>query len=167
MPEQITGASVVLDGLDCLHLAGPLAEYLRARTRRDGGVPPRLRSIAEIVQVTAAQYRAANPDGSDIGTDEFRNRANASLCATSADTWLTVEQAAELLRLSPSYTRRLCRQRTLYSVRAAGRGAWVVSEASALELLAEYHRRRQDREDAETAAPRAPHAGRGAGRAAA
>lgn len=136
MAVAVRGNALVLDGHDCLHLAAPLARYIAEQGRRDGGVPPRLREIAENIMITARAYQAEAMAGSDAGTIEFRGGATSGLCATSA-TWLTVEQTAELLGCSAEYVRRLCRQRALYGVRAAGKGAWRVEEAGVLERLSE------------------------------
>lgn len=134
MPTPLRGPSLILDGQDCAHLAIPLARYIAEQTRRDGAVPPRLREIAESVLVTAHAHRASVLAGADPGTGEFRNGACDAPYATSA-AWLTVEEAAARLSVSAGYVRRLCRQRALTSVRAAGKGAWLVDEAAVLELL--------------------------------
>lgn len=136
MAEVIRGPVVVLDGADCLHLASLLARGLAEQARRDGGVPPRLHAVAEKVLVVARAHRSDVLAGSDAGTDRFRNDVSGAPCASSV-TWLTVEQTAELMACSTSYVRRLCRRRALTSVRAAGKGAWLVDEAAVLELLGE------------------------------
>lgn len=137
MPEIVRGPSLLLTGGDCLYLAGPLNRHLADVRRRDGGVPPRLAAIAEQVALLASDYRAT-AHSSDIGTDRFRDDGPGALCFTSA-TWLTVEEAAQMLRLSPSYVRRLLRQRALAGVRSgSGRGAWMVDEAAAAEWRDEH-----------------------------
>lgn len=136
MAVAVAGNSLILDGGDCMHLAAPLARYLAEQARRDGGVPPRLRELAENIMITARAYRDEALNGSDTGTAGFRDGVTSGLCATSA-AWLTVEATAELLSCSPEYVRRLCRQRALYSVRAADKGAWMVDETAVLERLGE------------------------------
>ncbi len=133
MAVPVRGPGLFLSGADCLRLAGPLARYIAEQARRDGGVPPRLREIAEAVLATGQSYRA-EMTGPGVGTSGFRDDQGGASCATSA-TWLTVERTAELLGCSTEYVRRLCRQRALHSVRAAGGGAWLVDEAAVLERL--------------------------------
>ncbi|WP_328746401.1 helix-turn-helix domain-containing protein [Streptomyces sp. NBC_00285] len=136
MAEFVNGPVVVLDGADCLHLAPLLARGLKEQGRRDGGVPPRLQAIAEMVLAGARTYRAAALAGSDAGTDQFRDGVPDAPCVSSA-LRLTAEEAAGLLRCSPGYVRRLCRQGTLAGVRTAGKGAWLVDEAAVLERVGE------------------------------
>lgn len=137
MPEIVRGPLLILDGLDALYMAGPLNKHLAEARRRDGGVPPRLASIAEQVALMASNYRAT-VHGSDVGTDRFRDDGQGALCSVSA-TWLTVEEAAQMLCVSPSYVRRLLRQRALAGVRSgSGRGAWMVDEAAAAEWRDEH-----------------------------
>lgn len=144
MPMRLPAESLVLDPLDCLHLAGPLGAYLRDAARRDGGVPPRLALIAENVHVIAARYRSEVLAGTGIGTDRFRDEASGTPCVTSA-TWLTAEQAARMMRCSAGFVRRLCRERTLTGVKADGIGAWRVDEASVAEWL-DVRRREAERD---------------------
>lgn len=134
MPVPVRGPSLVLDGPDCGYLAAVLARYIADQARRDGGVPPRLRSIAESVLATASAYRTDVLASSDPGTSRFRESETGASSAPSA-AWLTVEQTAARLDLSPEYVRRLCRNQTLTSVRTAGGGAWLVDETAVLELL--------------------------------
>jgi excisionase family DNA binding protein len=134
MAVPVRGPSLILDGADCAHLAVPLARYIAEQGRRDGGVPPRLRTLAESVLTTAHAYRTDVLAGSDHGTSGFRPDVVDASCAPSA-AWLTVEQTAARLDLSPEYVRRLCRRQTLTSVRTTGRGTWLVDEAAVLELL--------------------------------
>ncbi|MER6351245.1 helix-turn-helix domain-containing protein [Streptomyces sp. NPDC001634] len=136
MPELIPGPSVILTGTDLIYVADVLAAALRARAQRDGGVPPRLREITAMVQAAALLYRADVLTSSEPGTTEFRDGAIEAVCGQST-TWLTVEATASLLGCSDSYVRRLCRERTLYSVKASSNGAWLVDEAAALERLGE------------------------------
>ncbi|MFJ5155761.1 helix-turn-helix domain-containing protein [Streptomyces sp. NPDC088353] len=137
MAVAVRGHALVLDGRDCLHLAGALSRYIAEQARRDGGVPPRLREIAENVVVTARAYQAEVLAGSDCGTEPFRDDAFSAPCAPSATSWLTVEQTAHLLGCSHEYVRRLLRQRELHGSRAGGRGAWSVDAASVVERLGE------------------------------
>ncbi|MFD9651735.1 helix-turn-helix domain-containing protein [Streptomyces mirabilis] len=136
MAELVKGPVVVLDGADCLRLAPLLARGLAEQGRRDGGVPPRLQEITEKVLVAARAHRAEVLAGSDTGTDQFRDDTSGTPCVSSAPR-LTAEEAAELLRCSSGYVRRLCREGTLAGVRTAGRGAWLVDEAAVLERVGE------------------------------
>jgi excisionase family DNA binding protein len=136
VPEIVRGQSLILDGSDCLHLAGPLARYIAEQARRDGGVPPRLREIAENVHATARAYQAQTLAGSGVGTVQFRADVAGASFGPSA-TPLTVEHAAHMLGCSHEYVRRLLRQRELTGSRAGGRGAWRVDGTSVVERLGE------------------------------
>ncbi|WP_269857950.1 helix-turn-helix domain-containing protein [Streptomyces sp. RPT161] len=136
MAELIRGTSVLLTGSDVMYVADVLAAALKARAQRDGGVPPRLQEITKIVQAAALQYRIELLAGSDAGTERFRNEALEATCVTSASRWLSVEETAERLGVSTGFTRRLCREGTLRSVKAAG-NAWLVDEVAVLERLGE------------------------------
>lgn len=135
MAELVRGPSVLLAGSDLLYVADALAAALKARALRDGGTPPRLREITETVQAAAAEFRADVLSRSDPGTTEFRNAVLEASCAGSAGKWLTVGATAALLHCSEGYARRLCRRKTLDSVKASSNGAWLISEAAVLERL--------------------------------
>ena len=136
MAVAVHGNALVLDGADCLYLVGPLARYIKEQARRDGGVPPRLRAIAENVAITARAYQEETMQGSDAGTDVFRDEVSGAPCAASV-TWLTVEQTAHVLGCSTGLVRRLLRQRELIGSRAGGKGAWRVDGTSVVERLGE------------------------------
>ena len=69
--------------------------------------------------------KAARAAFLEVAADHTARRLRSS----AAGTWLTVEQAAEVLHVSPSYVRRLLRLGELDGDRNAG--TWRVSRASA------------------------------------
>lgn len=128
-----SGPTVLLDGVDCLLLAAPLARALEEQSRRNGAVPERLAQIAEDILAGAREQRTLL--GSVIRTSGFRDSAGHPRSLTSVAQWLTVDEVANALEVSTGFTRRLLRQRKLLGLRRGGRGAWLVDAASVAAYL--------------------------------
>lgn len=100
----------------------------------NGGVPADLVRLYGEISEAARLYRrsgsglkATSDAGS--GTNPVPNKGNPAGSAATDDRWLSIAEAAKLAGCSESYTRRLCRTRSVVAKRSA-KGAWLVDRDS-------------------------------------
>lgn len=127
----MSGEGVYLSPRECASLSLVLKAAQRA-VRRNGLDLPLLEA-AQLVHAAAAAYeRTVNTAVQQVATltgTSFVDRGSEA----SLSNWVSVAVAAEVLSVSDTYVRRLCRQEAL-KARRNDEGAWEVDERSAREL---------------------------------
>ncbi|MEV6445988.1 helix-turn-helix domain-containing protein [Amycolatopsis sp. NPDC051716] len=134
MSVHVTGAegSVIFTGRDAFIVASALASYARAfpREARAAELQREARRAAEGYVAEHRKLIADLRSSADSGTNGFRKAASGPSSAPTDTEWITTEEAAQRLQVTPEYVRRLARQGRLTARRTTGRGAaWEINAA--------------------------------------
>ncbi len=125
---------VVLSGRECQALAPVLRDAVERAEHNAGRCLPELEAIAGGVQRAAASYAvirrgALAAHSLDRGTDV--SRLDSGRPVSPLTNWITVSEAAGLIKVDPSYVRRLA-ARGCIRARQASRGtSWQVDRDDA------------------------------------
>jgi hypothetical protein len=143
--DVLNGPIVILGQADCEVLGRQLAKTLQLAYGAPGRpAPPRhlLSFAAELNRITrgSGEYRENTQVRTGRGTGEFRAEPSSQSC--DQPVWLTVQEAARVAEVSPSYMRRVIRKGDVEASQGH-RSAYLVDTSS----LAVWISQRERRED--------------------